>query len=140
MNHAVDAVSVHACAVGANSGRAQLLEVSERSWSHLADRGRHPLTVGAVDVDVVALDDLDLPPPALVKIDVEGSEASVLRGMADVLRESRPALIVELHDTNAEVCSLLASFDYDVENLDGPEPVLDAGAVHVLARSSASRS
>ena len=137
LNDAVEEVVVHPVAVGASSGRASLLQVSDRSWSHLADRGMHPLTVGSVEVDVVALDALSLPAPSLVKIDVEGSEAAVLQGMAGVLRASAPVLIVELHGTNAEVCALLASFGYSAENLDGPEPVEDAGPVHILARPRA---
>jgi FkbM family methyltransferase len=36
--------------------------------------------------------------PDLVKIDVEGAEAHVLRGMSGVLDDSRPRLIIEMHD------------------------------------------
>lgn len=38
-----------------------------------------------------------LPPPNLVKIDVEGFELQVLRGMRNVLAEHRPLVFLELH-------------------------------------------
>ena len=129
-----DRIAVHAAAVAEASGSAGLVVVDDPSWSHLADRGNHARTRERIDVDVVALDDLDLPPPDLVKIDVEGSEAAVLRGAQRLLREHRPALVVELHETNAEVCDLLEGHGYVLENLDGPHPPREAGAVHVLAR------
>jgi hypothetical protein len=86
-----------------------------------------------VPVRVVALDDLDLPAPAFVKVDVEGSEVAVLDGAARLLREARPVLVVETHETNAEVADRLEALGYRLENLDGPAPVRAAGPVHVLA-------
>ena len=41
------------------------------------------------------LDDLDLPDPDLVKIDVEGHEAAVLRGGRQRLGRSRPLIVLE---------------------------------------------
>ncbi|MEM3484215.1 MAG: FkbM family methyltransferase [Candidatus Methanomethyliaceae archaeon] len=35
-----------------------------------------------------------------VKVDVEGAEALVLRGMRRLLRETRPVVVVEFHDEN----------------------------------------
>jgi FkbM family methyltransferase len=130
-------VEVREAAVGAEPGTQTLLEVDEQSWSHLADRGRHPRTNVERDVRVEALDPLvasgELPPPSLVKIDVEGSEVAVLPGMRRILEEHRPDLVVELHATNAEVADLLEPLGYALENLDGPAPVRGAGPVHVLA-------
>jgi FkbM family methyltransferase len=55
-----------------------------------------------------------LPPPDVIKIDVEGAEALVLRGAAGLLRERRPALVVELHgpEPAQAVLSLLHDFGY----------------------------
>ena len=128
-------VRVHELAVAARSGRARFLRVDEGSWSHLADRGRHVRTTGELDVRVVALDDLrgELAPPAVVKVDVEGSELAVLAGAAALLADARPVLIVETHETNAEVAAALEAAGYEISNLDGPLPVRDAGPTHVLA-------
>ena len=127
-------VRVHEQAVAARSGRAAFLLVEDASWSHLADRGRHPRTRARLEVPVVALDDLDLPLPDVIKVDVEGSELAVLEGARRLLADHAPLLVVELHATNAEVCDLLEPLGYEIENLDGPEPPREAGPVHVLAR------
>jgi len=53
----------------------------------------------AMRIRGVALDDY-LPPGSaldLVKIDIEGAEAQAIPGMARVLREARPAIVLEFH-------------------------------------------
>jgi FkbM family methyltransferase len=50
---------------------------------------------GARTVTLARLDDLDLAPPFLVKIDVEEHEAQVLAGGEALLRRQRPMLVVE---------------------------------------------
>jgi FkbM family methyltransferase len=42
-----------------------------------------------------------LEPPQVVKVDVEGAEAMVLRGAAGLLREESPRLLIELHGVEA---------------------------------------
>jgi FkbM family methyltransferase len=49
----------------------------------------------AVAVPTVPVDDLDLPPVAVVKIDVEGHELPVLRGARALLTRDRPAVVLE---------------------------------------------
>ena len=41
----------------------------------------------------------DFPLPALIKMDVEGAEVAALRGAHEVIRASRPVLLVEVHPT-----------------------------------------
>jgi len=55
-----------------------------------------------------------LPPPDVIKIDVEGAEPLLLRGAAGILRERRPKLVIELHGAAVarEVISLLHEFNY----------------------------
>jgi FkbM family methyltransferase len=134
----LETITVHEAAVGAGESEATLLVVGEASWSHLSSTGTHVDTRGEQPVRVVSIDGLvadGLPAPDVVKIDVEGAELEVLDGMERTLREVRPALVIELHETNGAVADRLESAGYRVENLDGPEPVRDApGDVHVLAR------
>jgi FkbM family methyltransferase len=52
------------------------------------------------------------PPPDVVKIDVEGAEVGVLRGMRQTLQACRPTLIIELHGTNVEVAEELDDAGY----------------------------
>lgn len=71
-------------------------------------------------VYTMKLDDLEIPEPlTLVKIDAEGHELAVLRGMVTILREQRPTLIVE--DTVPEVEEFLSDLGYVGEKLpDSP--------------------
>jgi FkbM family methyltransferase len=130
-------ISVHRVAVSDHDGRGELLINRENSWSHLAERGWHPKTRRRLLVDRVVLDDEiargAIPPPDVIKIDIEGSEIAALRGLARTLRSRRVVIVCELHETNAELLALMTDLHYTVENLDGPAPVVSAGPIHVLA-------
>jgi FkbM family methyltransferase len=58
-----------------------------------------------LDVQIRRLDDLmtelSLPPPALMKIDVEGGEAHVVEGAVRVLSVHRPTILAEVHNVYA---------------------------------------
>lgn len=131
-------VSVHRVAVSDHDGSETLLVQAEHSWSHLLDRAPHASADERVSVQLISLDERIaqgvLPAPDVVKIDVEGSEGAVLRGLSRTLRTHPVAVICELHETNAEVVDVLTNVGYSIENLDGTEPVLDAGPIHILAR------
>lgn len=129
-------VTVHEVAVGARGGRAQLMAVQEGSWSHLAQRGRHPDTVQVLEVDLVSIDELvagGMSPPDFVKIDVEGAEIDVLEGMRQTVAAHEPVIVCELHGSNAEFLAHIETIGYVAHNLDGPEPLEDAGGAHALA-------
>jgi FkbM family methyltransferase len=131
-------IAVHNVAVSDRHGSGTFLVPVESGWSHLADRGWHESTRRQLDVALVALDDQIarelLPPPDVVKIDVEGSEIAVLRGLSETLRSRSVVIVCELHETNVEILELMHEIGYAVENLDGTEPVAYAGPIHVLAR------
>jgi FkbM family methyltransferase len=139
LNGFEDRVAIHNVAVSDQPGRGSFLIPTEHSWAHLADRGRQPAhAYDSIDVPTIGLDDeIDagrLPPPDVIKLDVEGSEIAVLHGLERTLRRRPVVVICELHETNAEILEILGRVGYDAENLDGTEPVAVAGAVHMLAR------
>jgi len=70
----------------------------------------------------VALDDMALPPAALVKVDVEGMEADVLEGARTYLTTHRPVLYVEADrgDKRLPLIALLEELGYDVFPHDPP--------------------
>lgn len=117
-------------AVGADDGWGRFSEESSLE-GHLSSDGeslvplvsldRWPETVGSA-------------PPALLKIDVEGAEGGVLRGMETLLRTAKPALIIELHGTAAEVAEILDGFGY-VYNPIGAVSI--ETATHIVARPPA---
>jgi FkbM family methyltransferase len=126
-------VEVVEAAAARDSGTADLVVVRDRLWTRLASVGDHHESEQRVEVRTVALDDLDGPAPTLVKIDVEGAELDVLAGMSRLLRMQRPIVVCEMHGLNAEFCAAMRDAGYAVSNLDGPEPVHEAGDnVHAL--------
>jgi len=110
-NHLESAVTVHECAVSDFTGRGRL--AGEGACRLLAETG--------APVAVVALDDLDLPDPAFVKIDVEWQEAAALRGMQRLLARARPMLLVATHgnEVRREALDILKRLDYRVEPIEG---------------------
>jgi FkbM family methyltransferase len=127
-------VVVMEAAVGAHDGTARLkvpeLQVAARLVSEEVG--------GAISVPVLSLDAAaercDLPAPSLVKIDAEGSEEDVLRGMSQLLARERPQVLCELHATAREVIPFLEEAGYQWSFVEpgilcGDEP----WAVHVLA-------
>ena len=77
-----------------------------RATNHLALATGGTQTGGVrqtVDVVTLTLDWLldQCGPPQVLKIDVEGAEADVLRGAQRVLSEARPVLLCEVYEANA---------------------------------------
>jgi FkbM family methyltransferase len=97
-----------------------------------------------VEAPVTTIDALDIEPDVL-KIDVEGAEASVLAGAARVLRDARPTILVEVHHERVramgssadDVRAALENFDYRIDTLTSiPSP--GELVSHWLCRSSAA--
>ena len=74
-------------------------------------------------------------PPALLKLDVEGAEVGVLRGMTQTLRTAKPTLLIELHNTRVELADMLDSVGYEHAPIESDESTRDGPWwAHVLAR------
>jgi hypothetical protein len=73
---------------------------------------------GESHVRLVRLDDLPHR-PGVLKIDVEGHEASVLAGAAVLLTETRPIVFLSTHGEDREVAcrALLGAHGYSLERL-----------------------
>jgi FkbM family methyltransferase len=80
--------------------------------------------VNIIEVDAISLDEFARthPSPSLIKLDVEGAEASVLRGSEEIFRSAKPALICEVHNEQAaqDVTRWLEGHAYTFEWLQKP--------------------
>jgi FkbM family methyltransferase len=145
-----DRVSVHAFGLSAQAGEVR---ISRERHSYLvrilaADDAR-----ASEPAEIRRLDELGLPPPDLMKIDVEAHEAAVLRGAAAVLERVRPVVIFESwHDpadseAMLEPLHLLQRFGYELYRPEwrplregGGEPGEDrAGGVDLVPLAVADR-
>jgi FkbM family methyltransferase len=101
-------------------GRRHASEEWNVVGTDLEGRPRAPeLEVGATSLDSYFAE----LPLHFVKLDVEGAEADVLRGMRWLLRERRPALAVEFHTEDGWTGRReLLDAGYRLESLDG-DPV-----------------
>lgn len=111
-------------AVGSKNGRTYISDASNASV-------QSSVVKGAIEVDVIALDDLIDLHPTFLKIDVEGYEVEVLKGAKKIL-QNRPKLAIEIHTESLnsyntsvrELLSLLHLDNYDcwIQWKDGEEP------------------
>jgi FkbM family methyltransferase len=90
--------------VEANSLR-NVIVVPFAAWSsaeelELAERGGESTLLRSGNVHVLACRPDHLAPRdvTLIKIDVEGAEGHALAGLTETLRQSRPRVVVEMHD------------------------------------------
>lgn len=133
LNH-LEQVEVIEAAVSAQGGEAAFDLGASDAMGHLA-------TEGGITVKMVSLDELfaegKLPPPNFMKVDVEGSEALVLEGATNLLRQFRPILFLDTHnrEAHAGTLSILTELGYRFEILDG-KPL--EGTKELIARPQAA--
>ena len=127
-NGIADRVTVIGKALSARAGTAKLSIPGDDSTASLHGSGR---SGRVVDVDVttgdLALDGLRV---GLVKIDVEGLEGEVVRGMARVLGTHHPKIIAECLDPAALSDLRRATREFGYQHVyhlsgDGPVPATD---------------
>jgi FkbM family methyltransferase len=138
-------IEVVEAAVGDRTGTATLVLAEFAGGAALADADLPPDACGELEVRLTTLDDWlarsGSPRPALVKIDVEGAELAVLRGMVATLEQVRPALLIELDDATAigaeakaAACDgFCAERGYHVRRLPDSYPGIAWHVIHLLA-------
>lgn len=132
-------------AVSHTSGEGQLLLAKYSGGHALATADAPPDLAGEVTVDLVSIDDLiaqnKIAPPNFVKIDVEGAELDVLKGMTETIKTARPAIIYEVDDGDRtayerkyqELADFFGSFDYQVTQAENSYDTIDWCVGHAIA-------
>lgn len=111
-------------AVWSSGGRKRFERASAQSSRNQGAVTLDPTAAGDnfVEVPAVALDGFikENPLPNLIKIDVEGGEADVLRGSEEVFLRAKPVLICEVHHARAaeDVTRWLSERGYAFEWLE----------------------
>lgn len=122
-------VQIVPLAVGDRCRRAEFLTYSHRnnianasllgrlSETTLDTTEGKSLTVDMIDLD--SFSEESQTKPNIVKIDVEGAEGLVLRGMERLLRTVRPRILIEVHHGTAleDVIAILFAHHYQVSEL-----------------------
>lgn len=138
-------VDVVEAAAGDRVGRARLhIAARGRASNHLEGTGRTTAggTRAVCEVATLTLDSLlsRYRPPDLLKIDVEGAEAAVLRGARGLLRGCRPRLLcevsAELQDVVTRELSELGYRLFDAERPAAQRQPLGRAAWNTLALPS----
>lgn len=86
-------------AMGETVGKAEMFISDRSNWSRLVDKDLDDSINETITVDVSTVDDFikDRPMPNFIRMDVEGYEIKILRGMKEWLKNENLGLFVEFH-------------------------------------------
>ena len=107
----VEGVRLYPCAVGRQEGSVRISGAVGETASVLLEGSTGGVATGLVSIDTLVRRG-EIPPPDLVKIDVEGYELHVAQGLEETLRRHRPLVLVEIHPI------FMLRFDVSEEDLD----------------------
>ncbi len=132
-------ITVKDMAVGNEDGCALLRVMPDPSMGKLEGSSFQPEALVTDEIKVVLqrIDSMvsrgEIPPPSLIKIDVEGAELDVLLGGGDTIRTARPIIFLEAHGSLLEeICRQeLNSLGYRVRRIEG-EVAEDAATRHLV--------
>lgn len=137
-------IVLHACAIGDRDTEMDLMIMPDTSMAKLEQsQFQADLTSATrVRVPVRSLDSMigsgEIPPPALMKVDVEGAELMVFDGARETLRRHHPRIFAEIHSSDllARCSTLFRGEGYSIESVDeNPEAARarDVFQIHAAA-------
>jgi FkbM family methyltransferase len=134
----IDNVAVEEVAISDTEGRQRFVTDCVSVMAKL-ESVAGPVRRGAADVvRTTTLDNVleRYPSPDLLKIDIEGAEIRALLGAGRLLREHRPAIIIELHaeDLSGAFHAMMGELNYDLTLPDGSPATPGDFSRFVIAR------
>ncbi len=138
-------VTVFQKAVSANIGEGNLLLAHHSGGATLSHVGTPPDLRGAMKVDLVCIDNLveqkKMKPPTVVKVDVEGAEIDVLKGMLKTIDQYKPIIFYEVDDGNKEAFqqksdaleTFIRQLGYKIVHLEDAYPTVAWNVGHAIA-------
>ncbi len=132
-------------AVSNTSGEGQLLLAKYSGGHALTTADAPPDLAGEITIDLVSIDDLiaqnRITPPNFVKVDVEGAELDVLKGMSETIKTYQPTIIYEVDDGDRagyerkyrELADFLESLNYQVTQIENCYDTIDWCVGHAIA-------
>jgi FkbM family methyltransferase len=116
MNRIANAVVIPS-AVSEAEGSTGFTEGQNASTGRIDSSARFQVPAISLDAFVYAQCH---PPPAVIKMDIEGGEAAALRGASRVLKEARPVLFLATHgvEVHRNCLEILRTAGYRIASLD----------------------
>ena len=133
------AIELRNCAIGSSSGMISFSVPEQTSLTRINSnsvaRGQDARTV-----ELIAIDELYLPKVDVIKIDVEGAEETVIKGMLDTLQRCKPKLImIELVEEHLREFGSSIAAVFDLLATQGMSPmVLNDGKLSPYAGGGAT--
>jgi FkbM family methyltransferase len=128
-------VRLYLLAVGALDGTGIFLTTNNDSEGHLLDDAT--LDCGAAEQSLVVVRQLDTMTDTidLIKMDIEGGEIAALLGAQNLLKTSRPIMLIEIHKTAFVVGHILRQHEYEACWFGRNEPIetLPDREAHIVA-------
>jgi len=135
-------VEILELALADSTGSASFSLGAEVTRGGLSQHHAEPDQHGTIAVKTSTIDRLvseGLPPPDVIKMDIEGAEVEALEGAASTLATSAPNLLIEVHGRAPELDAVLRRIGYLGNVIEADVPVSDAAwGMHVLATSASS--
>jgi FkbM family methyltransferase len=106
-------------AVSDSAGSATFMEGHTHAMGALTRGGSLP--VACVSIDTLQG---EIPPPDIVKMDIEGGEVKALAGMRNTLHKHRPTIFLATHGSEAArwCISFLSNHAYSLDAINGETP------------------
>jgi FkbM family methyltransferase len=132
-------------AVSATTGEGKLWLARYAGGHTLSDADLPPDLKGSLAVELVSIDRLieqkEIDPPTVVKVDVEGAEFDVLQGMSQTISQFKPTIIYEVDDASKEsllekrqkIDDFLEKLGYTIALLDSSYSQTTWNVEHLIA-------